>query len=54
MQNRLPPHRLLSDPLRLPLEQMVSERLGRAWQVADLKDMADFSSHPAAILSDGS
>lgn len=54
MLNRLPSHRLLSDPLRLPLEQMVSERLGRAWQVADLKDMADFSSHPAAILSDGS
>lgn len=45
--------RLLSDPLRLPLEQRVSTHLGRPWQVARADDMEDASSHPAAVLSDG-
>ncbi|MFN8467784.1 MAG: fructosamine kinase family protein [Caldilineaceae bacterium] len=45
--------RLLSDPLRLPLEQRVATHLGRPWQVAHAEDMADAASHPAAVLSDG-
>jgi protein-ribulosamine 3-kinase len=45
--------RLLSDPLRLPLEQRVSIHLGRPWQVARSEDMQDAASHPAAVLSDG-
>ncbi len=32
---------------------MVSEHLGRAWRAIEIKDMADFASHPAAVLSDG-
>jgi protein-ribulosamine 3-kinase len=35
------------------MEQRVSARLGRAWQVARAQDMADFASHPAAIFTDG-
>jgi protein-ribulosamine 3-kinase len=44
--------RLLSDALRIPLEQHVSAYLGRAWQVIDVQDKRDEASHPAAILSD--
>ena len=54
MQNRMAACQFLSDPLRIPLEQMVSERLGREWRIRELKDMADFASHQAAILTDGS
>ncbi len=46
-------NRLLSDPLRLPLEQRVSAYLGRPWQVHAAEDMHDAASHPAAVLSDG-
>ena len=45
---------MLSDAFLSPVEQMVSEHLGREWRVRDVKDMADYASHPAAILSDGS
>ena len=54
MQNRFPANRLLSDPLRIPLEQAVSAHLGREWKVSQLKDMRDFACHPATILTDGS
>jgi fructosamine-3-kinase len=43
---------LLSDGLRLPLEQQVSAYLGRAWQVRQVWSRADAASHPAAILAD--
>ena len=46
-------NRLLSEPLRLPLEQRVSTYLGRPWQVQSAEDMQDAASHPAAVLSDG-
>jgi protein-ribulosamine 3-kinase len=46
-------NRLLSDPLRIPLEQSVSTHLGRPWQVQSAQDMHDAASHPAAVLSDG-
>jgi len=44
---------LLSDPLRLPVEQLVSQYCGRPWRARAARDLAEFSSHPAAILSDG-
>lgn len=46
-------NRLLSDTLRIPLEQSVSAHLGRTWQVQRAQDMHDAASHPAAVLSDG-
>jgi protein-ribulosamine 3-kinase len=49
-----PPSRLLCDPLRLPVEQIVSRHIGRKWRVVDVRDLHDFASHPSAILSDGS
>jgi fructosamine-3-kinase len=54
LQNRFPSMRLLSDPLRIPVEQIVSEYQGRQWKVSDVKDMRDFACHQAAIFSDGS
>lgn len=51
MQNHLP---FLDEPLRTRIEQTVSQHLGRHWQIADFHDLHDLSSHPAAILSDGS
>lgn len=45
---------LLADPLRVPVEQHVSQHIGKRWTVRDFRDMKEFSSHPAAILSDGS
>ena len=54
MPNRPPSTRLLSGPLRLPVEQMVSAHLGRDWKVTVFTDLDDFASHPAGILSDGS
>ena len=44
---------MLSDTLRIPLEQRVSTYLGRPWQVQTARDMHDAASHPAAVLSDG-
>jgi protein-ribulosamine 3-kinase len=45
--------RLLSDTLRIPIEDSVSAYLGRTWQVRSAQDMHDAASHPAAVLSDG-
>jgi hypothetical protein len=47
-----PNARLLTDPYRLPVEQAVSAHFGSPWRVAAFSDMADYASHPAAILSD--
>ena len=44
--------RLLSEALRIPLEQLVSTYLGRPWRVMRAQDMSSSASHPAAILSD--
>jgi fructosamine-3-kinase len=43
----------LSDALRLPVEQLVSGELGRAWTAIQARDLSDLASHPCAILSDG-
>lgn len=45
---------ILRNPLRLPIEQAVSEYSGRLWKVRHARDLADFACHPASILSDGS
>ena len=46
--------RLASDPLRAPVEQIVSEHIGQQWTIKEARDMAEFACHPSAILSDGS
>jgi fructosamine-3-kinase len=38
--------------MRLPLEQFLSDALGRPWRVQTACDMVALASHPAAILSD--
>ncbi len=43
-----------SDASQAFIEQMVSEHLARPWRIIEVKDMADYASHPAAVLSDGS
>jgi len=43
----------LSDPIRQPVEQLVSSHCARRWRATTARDLAEFSSHPAAILSDG-
>lgn len=48
------PHPLLDGHLRKAIEGMVSEYKGRQWVVTEFRDMNEFSSHPSAILSDGS
>jgi protein-ribulosamine 3-kinase len=48
--NRLESIRLLSTPLRGPLEETVSDYQGREWRVRSAKDMSDFACHPCAIL----
>jgi protein-ribulosamine 3-kinase len=53
-QNLLQSVRLASDPLRAPLEKIVSEHLRRPWMVKNARDMTEFACHPCAILSDGS
>lgn len=50
----MPPIQLLTDPLRTPVEQLVSQYIGREWRVSDARDMNDLASHQAAILSDHS
>jgi len=47
-------HPLLDDGLRIPVEQAVSEYTGKRWVAKEFRDMNEFSSHPAGILSDGS
>ncbi len=50
-QNRAP---MISDSFRASVEHMVSEHLGQSWRASEVKDMADYASHPAAVFSDGS
>jgi len=51
-QNSL--HPVLNNALRLPVEELVSDHIGIKWAVKEFRDMNEFSSHPSAILSDGS
>jgi len=52
-QDQVPAVRLACDPLRTPVEQIVSEHIERQWTVKNARDMTEFACHPAAILSDG-
>jgi fructosamine-3-kinase len=45
---------LLSNPLRIPLEEAVSKHCSREWRVQSARDMSDFAVHHCAILSDES
>jgi fructosamine-3-kinase len=45
---------LARDPLRIPVEAMVSEHTGRRWALQAARDMTEFACHPCALLSDGS
>jgi fructosamine-3-kinase len=47
-------HPLQRDEIRIPIEQLVSEYRGKKWTMKEFRDMNEFSSHPSAILSDGS
>ena len=47
-----PSARLLTDRLRIPVEQAVSEYYRCDWTVKTFSDMDEFASHPSAILSD--
>jgi fructosamine-3-kinase len=53
LQNRFVPMKFTDDLLRIPLKQFISEHTGRKWIIKEARDMAEFASHPAAILSDG-
>lgn len=47
-------HPLAMEPLRTQIEQAVSKYRSTSWTVRTIRDMNDLSSHPCAILSDGS
>ena len=48
-----PSQRLLTDALRLPVEQIAAQHFGREWRVKSFRGLDDFASHPCAILADG-
>lgn len=52
MTNEL--HPLSSDSFRACIEKLVSQHTGERWEMKEFRDMNEFSSHPSALLSDGS
>jgi protein-ribulosamine 3-kinase len=50
---QFPTIQLARDPLRLPVEQAVSQHLRRLWTITEARDLTDLAHHPCAILSDG-
>lgn len=48
------PTRWLDGPLREPLEDAVSDYLGRQWGVERGRDVSELACHPSAVLSDSS
>ena len=48
------PHPLLDKQIQAYIEQIVSEHKQYRWIVSEFRNMNEFSSHPSAILSDGS
>ena len=46
-----PSAHLLSDPLRRPVEKLVSDHYHSPWRVTAFTDLHDLASHPAAILT---
>lgn len=51
MSQQFPTIRLANEPLRDPLEALVSQYTGRKWRIRDARDMTDYACHPCAILS---
>ncbi|HUF00343.1 MAG TPA: fructosamine kinase family protein [Anaerolineales bacterium] len=47
-------HPLLNYQFQVAIEQIVSEHRGKRWKTREFRDMNEFSSHPSALLSDGS
>jgi fructosamine-3-kinase len=47
-------HPLFNDSFRVFAERVVSEYRGKTWEVREFESMNEFSSHPSAILSNGS
>ncbi len=45
--------RLLADEIRIPVERIVSEYYGAAWQATTFVDLKDRACHPAGVFSDG-
>jgi hypothetical protein len=43
---------LLSQPLRAPIEETVSEYKGREWKVKSARDISELACHHCAILAD--
>ena len=48
------PHPLFNYSFRAAVEQIVSDYRGATWEMMEFRDMNEFSSHPSAILSNGS
>jgi len=53
LQDHDPLPLLARDPLRIPVEAVVSEHTGRRWTAQSARDMTEFACHPCALLSDG-
>lgn len=51
---RIGPIKWLNNPLRISIEEAVSEFKGRAWKIKSEKDFSEFAYHRCAIVSDGS
>jgi fructosamine-3-kinase len=49
-----PIHPLLSERIRFAVEELVSVHHRKGWALKEFRDMNEFSSHPSAILSNGS
>lgn len=47
-------HPLTLDPVRARIEEAVSAHLRRPWRAQHFTDLKDLSSHPSALLADGS
>jgi protein-ribulosamine 3-kinase len=50
--DQIEPFQLLREPLRTPLETVVSRYRNKIWRVSSGRDMSDFACHHCAILSD--
>jgi protein-ribulosamine 3-kinase len=47
------PPAVFAAPLVSAVERLVSEYAGHRWRASAARDLADYASHPSAILSDG-
>ena len=54
LQLPFPTISLTNEPLRSPLEALVSQHIGHKWRIQTARDMNDYACHPCAILADDS